>query len=119
MREPATVEHVLKQELESSATIIGEAQLLLAEKRTSLSVMRTGIAVLALPSSVFSVLIATSRYYDFLRVMHFIVPLLVLNAVLVILGFYLIIRSVLRMRHYDGLMQELKRKHSSIAELID
>jgi len=113
------VGRVLKQESESSATIIGEAQLLLAEKRTSLAVMRTGIAVLALPSSVFSVLIATSRYYDFLRVMHFLVPLLALNAILVIFGFYLIIRSFFHMRHYDRLMQELKRKHSSIAEFID
>ena len=31
---------------------VSAAQLLLAEKRTSLSVMRTGIAVLALPLSV-------------------------------------------------------------------
>lgn len=44
--------------------IINEVQLLLAEKRTSLAVMRTGIAMLALPLSVISVLIATSKYYD-------------------------------------------------------
>jgi len=109
----------MRDSAESGPTIIGEAQLLLAEKRTSLSVMRTGIAVLALPSSVFSVLIATSRYYDFLRVMHFLIPLLILNGLLVILGFYLIIRSVYRMRRYDHLMQGLKRKHSAIAELLD
>ena len=38
-----------------------EVQLLLAEKRTSLSAMRTGIAIFAFPLSVLSVLIATSR----------------------------------------------------------
>ncbi len=38
--------------------VLGEIQLLLAEKRTALSVMRTGIAIFALPLSVLSVLIA-------------------------------------------------------------
>src|SRR5436190_20338458 len=40
--------------------IFGEIQLLLAEKRTALASLRTGIAVFALPLSVLSALIATS-----------------------------------------------------------
>jgi hypothetical protein len=44
--------------------IFGEIQVLLAEKRTALASLRTGIAVFALPFSVLSVLIATSRYYS-------------------------------------------------------
>ena len=44
--------------------IFGEIQVLLAEKRTALASLRTGIAVFALPLSVLSVLIATSRYYN-------------------------------------------------------
>ena len=96
-----------------------EVQLILAEKRTSLSVMRTGIAVLALPLSVLSVLIATSKYYDFTQVLHLIVPLLVLISFLAVFGFYLIVRAIAKMRHYDRLIREIKRKHSSIAEFID
>jgi len=56
------------------SAVFGEIQLLLAEKRTALSSMRTGIAVFALPLSVLSVLVATSKYYDVLRVLHFLVP---------------------------------------------
>jgi uncharacterized membrane protein YkgB len=41
--------------------IINEAQLILAEKRTALAAMRTGIAVFALPLSVLSLLIVTSK----------------------------------------------------------
>jgi hypothetical protein len=44
--------------------IFGEIQVLLAEKRTALASLRTGIAVFALPLSVLSALIATSRYYS-------------------------------------------------------
>jgi hypothetical protein len=58
--------------------IFGEIQVLLAEKRTALSSLRTGIAVFALPLSVLSVLIATSHFYSFAKVMPLLVPLLVL-----------------------------------------
>lgn len=105
--------------MESTSIAINEAQLLLAEKRTSLSVMRTGIAVLALPLSVLSVLIATSKYYEILTVIHLLIPLGALVLILTVLGAYLIIRSMIRMRHYEHMIREIKREHSIIAEFID
>jgi uncharacterized membrane protein YkgB len=99
--------------------IFGEIQLLLAEKRTALSGLRAGIAVFALPLSVLSVLVATSKYYQPTHVLQFLVPLLALNLGLVVLGCYLIAHAILRIRHYDHLIQELKRKHSAIAEYLD
>jgi uncharacterized membrane protein YkgB len=106
-------------EFVSEGIIINEVQLILAEKRTSLSTMRTGIAVFVLPLSVLSVLIATSKYYDVLQVMHLIIPLLVICGVLILLGSYLIIRAMIRMRHQDSLILQLKRKHRWIAEYVD
>ena len=107
------------KETEISAIAINEAQLVLAEKRTSLAVMRTGIAVLALPLSVMSVLIATSKYYDVLHVLHFLIPLGIVNFALIVFGAYLIIRSIIRMRHYEQLINEIKSKHSVIGKFID
>ncbi len=98
---------------------INEVQLILAEKRTSLAVMRTGIAVLALPLSVMSVLIATSKYYDVLHVLHFLVPLVILNLALIVFGAYLIIRSIIRMKHYERFINDIKRKHSIVGEFIE
>ena len=98
---------------------INEVQLILAEKRTSLAVMRTGLAVLALPLSVMSVLIATSKYYDVFHVLHILVPLGALNLALIVFGAYLIIRSIIRMRHYDRLIHQIKLKHSVIGEFIE
>jgi hypothetical protein len=99
--------------------IINEVQLLLAEKRTSLSSMRTGITVIVLPLSVLSILIATSKYYDIFQVMYLFVPLLFINAALVCLGAYLIMRAVFKIRHYDGIILQLKRKHRWISEFVD
>ena len=99
--------------------VINEVQLVLAEKRTSLAVLRTGIAVLVLPLSVLSVLIATSRYYDFIHVLHLMVPLLILSSLLMIFGVYHVVRSIIRMHHYDQLILKIKQKHSGIAGFID
>jgi hypothetical protein len=104
---------------ELDAVILGEAQLILSEKRTAMSALRTGIAVFALPLSVLSVLIATSRLYDVLNVLHLLVPLAILNLALIVLAAYLILHSIQRIRHYDRLINDLKRKHSRLAELVD
>ena len=65
------------------SVIFGEIQVLLAEKRTALAALRTGIAVFALPLSVLSALIATSRFYSMEKVMPLLAPLLLLNLGLV------------------------------------
>lgn len=104
---------------ELDSFILNEVQLLLAEKRTAMSAMRTGIAIFALPLSVLSVLIATSRFYDVLNVMHLLVPLGVMNLALITLGGYLILHALRRIRRYDRLIAEFKRKHSKLAELVD
>ena len=118
---PEQVDSSPKQECEviPEGIIINEVQLILAEKRTSLSTMRTGITVFFLPLSVLSVLIATSKYYDIFQVMHLIVPLLIICAALVVLGSYLIIRSIIRIRHQENLILQLKRKHMWISKYID
>jgi uncharacterized membrane protein YidH (DUF202 family) len=105
--------------LDPDTIIINDVQLLLAEKRTSLAALRTGIAVFALPLSVLSILIATSRYYDIMHVMPLLLPLLLLSAALVILGTYLVMRAIIRIRHFTRLITAIKKKHSRIREFID
>jgi len=104
---------------DSEGVIINEVQLILAEKRTSLAAMRTGIAVFALPLSVLSILIATSKHYDVMRVLHWLIPLLAICGAMIVLGAYLIIRAILRIHRHDRIILKLKQKHSRIAEFID
>jgi uncharacterized membrane protein YidH (DUF202 family) len=107
------------RDLEVDNMVLNEIQLLLSEKRTALSTMRTGIAVFAFPLSVLSILIATSRLYQLHEVIHWLVPLLLLNLGLIGLGIYLIARAFRRIHHYDRLIDEFKRKHSKLADLLD
>jgi len=104
---------------QSESLIINEVQLLLAEKRTSLAAMRTGIAVFALPLSVLSVLIATSKYYDILDVIHLAIPVFVLCGGLVVLGVYLTHRSVSRIRRFDDLIHEIKQQNHRVNRIVN
>ena len=99
--------------------ILGEIQVLLSEKRTALASLRTGIAVFALPLSVLSVLIATSRYYDIAAVLPLLVPLLLLNLALIVLGCWLICHAIRRIRHYEHIIKNLRQKYRSIADFVD
>jgi uncharacterized membrane protein YidH (DUF202 family) len=99
--------------------IINEVQLILAEKRTSLASLRTGIAVFAIPLSIMGALVATSRYYEIPDVLHLFIVVMVINALLLALGAYLIIRAVIKLRREDRMIADIKRRHSVIAEFID
>lgn len=95
---------------------ISRIQLVLAEKRTTLAVMRTGIGVFTLPLSVVTVLVATSRYYDVLETSHLLIPLLGVCAGLIVLGIYLVHRSVRRIRKQDVLINRIKEQDPGLAE---
>ena len=101
------------------SVIFGEIQVLLAEKRTALASLRTGIAVFALPLSVLSALIATSRFYSMEKVMPLLAPLLLLNLGLVVLGSWLVFHSIGRLHHYDRRIRELTQKYRSLAEFVE
>lgn len=99
--------------------IINEMQLILAEKRTSLSVLRTGITVLLIPLSVLTVLVATSSYYDIRTALQLAIPLGIICLGLVVLGLYLITRSVLRIRKIDHAAHLLLRHSEYLSDLLD
>lgn len=103
----------------SDGIIINEVQLILAEKRTSLAALRTGIAVFALPLSVLGLLIATSRYYHILHVLPLAVPLGVMLLGLIVLGSYLIIQALQHIHRYDRLVERLKACHGKLSEFLD
>ena len=109
----------VNEPLQPDSAIFAEIQVVLAEKRTALAALRTGIAVFALPLSVLSVLIATSRFYNIAKVMPFLIPLLIINLGLVVLGVWLIYHSLRRIHHYDRVVRDLRDKYRSLADFVD
>lgn len=93
-------------------------QLLLAGKRTTLALMRTGLAVLALPLSVISVLIATSNHYNIRHVAFLLVPVGILSIALTVLGIYLILHSLIRLHFFDRQIEGIRERHRQLAHLL-
>jgi hypothetical protein len=65
------------------------------------------------------VLIATSRNCSIGKVMALLMPLLLLNLGLVVLGIWLVFHSIGRLHHYDRRIRELTQKYWSLAEVVD
>ncbi|MFO7835289.1 MAG: hypothetical protein R6V83_01445 [Candidatus Thorarchaeota archaeon] len=78
-------------------------RILEAEKRTHLAELRTGTAILAIPMSLLTILIATSNLYNPADVIVFVVSLLVGVIALSIIGVFLIYRSLKRIRKTEDL----------------
>ena len=105
------------EDMRRETVLINSVTLLLAEKRTSLSVMRTGLAILALPTSVVSVLIVISKYYEPADVIYLLGPLLALCVFLSILGCYLIAKSIRRINHLSQMVTKLKQRNAHLKGL--
>ncbi len=106
-------------EQKSKDFLIDQIQLILSEKRTSLSVFRTGIAVLSLPLSVLTILIATSRFYNIFQILSLFIPLLALCVGLVVLGIYLILKSTRNIKRYDTMIKKLRQQDSMLKEIVE
>ena len=96
---------------------IAEVQLLLAEKRTALAILRAGMGIFLLPLSLFTALIATSKFYDVGEVFLLIAVVVGVSIALMVLGVWLIWRSIRRIRRIDHKIAEIKQKSAELKHL--
>jgi hypothetical protein len=62
--------------------VIDEIRLLLDEKRTSISILSTGIFILLAQLLIYSILIATSKFYEIANVLHMIIPFYIVTFII-------------------------------------
>ena len=98
--------------------VMSEVQLLLAEKRTSFALLRTGVTVAVLPLSIWSVLIATSRLWSIWDVWWLVIPLLIVATGLFFLGAYLIVHSLHHLAHTDRVLVGLRQSDTLLEDLL-
>ena len=100
--------------MKDKSTLLNEIRVHLSEKRTSLSVLRTGLALFTVPVSVFTILTAASQYYTLSDVLFLFVFLVAICISLILLGSYLIVRSVRRIHKIDSIVKELKDTYANV-----
>ncbi|RJX35905.1 MAG: hypothetical protein C4525_02560 [Desulfarculus sp.] len=104
-------------DLKTGPLIINEAQFLLAQKRTHLAAVRTGLAMLALPMSIITFLVATSRFYHFQNNLGYLIPLLALCAGLLGMGVHMVLRSLIRLHRTESALFRLRQQSSLLNSL--
>lgn len=98
--------------------VMQEVQLLLAEKRTSFALMRTGVSVALLPLSVWTVLIATSKMWNIWDSWWLLTPLMLVALVLFGLGAYLILHALQHLAHTDRVLMGLRQSDTLLEDLL-
>lgn len=99
--------------------VLDEVNLLLSEKRTALSLLRTGIAIFSIPLSIGSVLIATSQWYKPGDILFLLVPVLGGCTLLVLISLWLLITAMVKLRRNDKRLEDLIGKNQFLRKLVD
>jgi fatty acid desaturase len=106
----------------AEALATAKIQVLLAEKRTNLASLRTGVSLTLFPLSVWTALIATSGYWNTLQVLPFLLPLLAFMVAFLALGVHIVVRSLKRIAHVNALVTTLSREegllHEDVSERV-
>lgn len=98
--------------------VMSEVQLLLAEKRTSFALLRTGITVALLPLSIWTVLLATSKLWNVWDVLWLLIPLLIVAGGIACLGAYLILHALSHLAHTDRVLLGLRQSDTLLEDLL-
>lgn len=98
--------------------VMQEVQLLLAEKRTSYALLRTGITVSLVPLSLWTVLLATSQFWNALDALWFVIPFAVGSALLFLLGVYLVSHALLHIAHTEHVIAGLRRSDTLLEDML-
>jgi hypothetical protein len=98
--------------------VLQEIQVILAHKRTSLAEMRTGIMILTIPMSVFTVLVATSELYNVFAVLPLFTSLMVISVGLLFFAAYLIIRSLRKVFFFEERIHDIRQTYPYIRKHV-
>jgi uncharacterized membrane protein len=95
--------------------IVEEILYFLQEKRTALRMIRIGISAIIAQISILGFLIATSKYYEWMEVMHLWIPFALLNLIVLGIAVYFIFGSLVRIHQLDRQILRYHEKYGSIA----
>jgi uncharacterized membrane protein YidH (DUF202 family) len=107
------------QKTDQREMVFDEVNLMLSEKRTALSILRTGIAIFSIPLSLGSVLIATSQLYDPDQILYLIVPVLAGCTLLVLISLWLMITAAVKLRNNERRLDRLIEKNQFLRNIVD
>jgi uncharacterized membrane protein YidH (DUF202 family) len=90
----------------------------LADKRTILAYLRTGIGILMIPLSLLTILIATSSRYEVSDVLWMLLALGAGFILFMVFGIWMVVQAFRQLRAVDMRLKELEEEHPFLSRWV-
>ena len=98
--------------------LLGEVQLLLAEKRTYFAILRTGLAVFVMPLTVLGIIVGSSQSQRIFRSPWVGALVLAVLGLTSLMGLYLAQRAQRRIHKINELIHKIESEDKRVAEIV-
>lgn len=103
---------------DNQVVIIHEIELLLAEKRTYFSLLRTGLAIFTVPLTVIAVLAATVEYHNLFNSLSLGAVTIGTLAVVALIGLIMFFRAEEKIKAVNNKIVDLEQAHDHVDDII-
>ena len=107
-----------KNKKPSEAILLNEIELLLAEKRTNFSLLRTGIAVATLPLTVAIFLIATNDFHNTFDNKFYLLAIVITLAAITASGVFMAVFASRKIKKVDVAVLKIEKDNKRIKNII-
>ena len=103
---------------QSEKVLLGEIQLILSEKRTYFSLLRTGIAIFTFPLTIIAFLAATSEHHSLFDKTSIATIIIGVLSIVSVFGLVLFFLAESRVKHLNRLILSIKKENKRLAEIV-
>ena len=102
----------------SEQLLLQKIQVILAEKRTLFSILRTGMAVITLPLTVIVFMVATREYHSVLNYIWISIFLIAALLTISFSGIFITLQSFKKIKKLNHLIMEIERENKDIDKIM-
>lgn len=107
-----------KNKKPSEAILLNEIELLLAEKRTNFSLLRTGIAIATLPLTVAIFLIATKDFHNAFDNNFYLFTILLFFGLIIASGIFMTVFAGRKIKKVDKAVLRIQKENKRVKNII-
>jgi len=102
----------------SETTLLNEIQLLLSEKRTYFSLLRTGLTVFTVPLTVIVFLVATSQYHNLFGSSSIGTVTIIALFIISVSGLSVFFTASSKLKNVNHLITVIKKENKRVGEIV-
>ena len=102
----------------SEAVLLNEIELLLAEKRTYYSILRTGFAIITVPLTIIIFLLATKDYHRLFNHTWTTLIIILVFIIMIITGIFMAIGASNKIKRLNIVIQGIEKEDKRVEKIV-